>query len=93
MAFPPLIKKSTFWFVDFLIFSADSLPPFGLFPLFVTFFKASITIHPLFQLLHKKALMLAQKKTAQNGFDAYCVIKCKTRDKVSAVAGAASITP
>ena len=29
----PLIKKSKFWILDFLIF-----PPFGLFPLFGTFF-------------------------------------------------------
>ena len=36
---PPLIKKSAFWIVDFFISGADPrLPPFGLFPLFGTFF-------------------------------------------------------
>ena len=37
---PPLVKKSKFWIVDFLISWADpSAPPFGHFPLFGTFFN------------------------------------------------------
>ena len=35
---PPLIKKSKFRILDFLMFFADP-PPFGLFPLFGTFFN------------------------------------------------------
>ena len=38
---PPLVKKSSFWIVDFLIFGADP-PPFGLFHFLGFFFNAPL---------------------------------------------------
>ena len=50
MVSPPIIKKSTFWIVDFLISGADS-PSFGLFPLFGTFFNLMAPLQNLLLLL------------------------------------------
>ena len=53
VASPPLIKKSKFRILDFLIFFLTPPPPFRLFPLFGTFFilEASLKMFLGFEIL------------------------------------------